>query len=178
VDVVCLFELLTGDVGQLSLGDERLRLGADEFLLKSDKLGGLWLLVLQFLDLVLNLWEMLLVRPRVCLRNWASPHLLLVSATGLHRALGVTNLLQHTPAVFESLCEQVFLLGDLRQQYPELVTDVAEGFIVGALAPLAQLAGDVGALLGRILVCADSMVLGLDELVKTLRKLGLLSAAQ
>jgi len=55
VEIVCLFELLAGDVGQLSLGDERLGFGADEFLLESDELRGLWLLVLQLLDFVLDL---------------------------------------------------------------------------------------------------------------------------
>jgi hypothetical protein len=55
VDVVSLLELLASDVGQLSLGDERLGFGADELLLESDELGGLGLLVLQLLDLVLDL---------------------------------------------------------------------------------------------------------------------------
>lgn len=55
MDVVCLLELLAGDVGQLSLGDERLGFGADELLLEGDELGGLGLFVLQFLDLILDL---------------------------------------------------------------------------------------------------------------------------
>lgn len=112
------------------------------------------------------------------LRHDDCPHLLLVGAAGLHRALRVTDLLQHTSAVFESLGEQIFLLSNLRQQYSELVADVAECLIVGALAPLAQLSGDVGALFGSILVCTDRMVLGLDELVEALGELGLLGAAQ
>jgi hypothetical protein len=36
----------------------------------------------------------------------------------------------------------------------------------------------VGTLLRSVLVCADRMVLGLDELVQALGELGLLSAAQ
>jgi hypothetical protein len=55
VDVVGFFEFLAGDVGELSLGDERLGFGADELLLKGDELGGLGLFVLQFLDLILDL---------------------------------------------------------------------------------------------------------------------------
>jgi hypothetical protein len=106
------------------------------------------------------------------------PRLLLVGAAGLHRALRVTDLFQNTSAVFESLCEQVLLLSNLRQQYSQLVADIAQSLVIGALAPLAQLSGDVGALLGSILVCADRMVLGLDELVQALGELGLLSAAQ
>ena len=121
---------------------------------------------------------MLLVVLRVCLQYDDCPHLLLVGAAGLHRTLRVTDLLQHTSAVFKSLGEQVLLFSNLSQQYSQLVADVAECLIVGALAPLAQLSGDVGALLGSILVCADRMVLGLDELVQALGELGLLSAAQ
>jgi hypothetical protein len=121
---------------------------------------------------------MLLVVLRVCLQYDDCPHLLLVGAAGLHRTLRVADLLQHTSAVFKSLGEQVLLFSNLSQQYSQLVADVAECLIVGALAPLAQLSGDVGALLGSILVCADRMVLGLDELVQALGELGLLSAAQ
>ena len=45
-------ELLTGNVGQLSLSDKGLGLGADELLLKYDDLGRVGLLVLQLRDLV------------------------------------------------------------------------------------------------------------------------------
>jgi hypothetical protein len=55
VKVVCLLELLAGDVGKLSLSDERLRLCADKLLLKSDNFDRAGLLVLQLLDLVGNL---------------------------------------------------------------------------------------------------------------------------
>jgi len=55
VKVVSLLELLAGDVGKLSLGDERLSLCADELLLESDNLDRAGLLVLQLLDLIGNL---------------------------------------------------------------------------------------------------------------------------
>lgn len=55
VDVVCLLELLAGDVGQLSLGDKRLGLCTDKLLLEGDDLGRAGLLVLELLDLVLDL---------------------------------------------------------------------------------------------------------------------------
>lgn len=55
VNVVGFLELLAGDVGQLSFGDERLCFCADELLLEGDDLGGTWLLVFQLLDLVLDL---------------------------------------------------------------------------------------------------------------------------
>lgn len=44
--------LLAGDVGELCLGDERLCLGANKFLLEDDNLGRVGLLVLQLSDLV------------------------------------------------------------------------------------------------------------------------------
>jgi len=75
------------------------------------------------------------------------------------------------------LCEQVFLLSDLREQHTKLVADIAQGLVVGALAPFAELAGNGSALLGSLLVGVDRMVLGLDELVELLGKFGLLVAA-
>lgn len=48
-------ELLTGDVRQLSLSDERLGLSTNKLLLKDNDLGGVGLLVLQLRDLVGNL---------------------------------------------------------------------------------------------------------------------------
>lgn len=55
VDVVSFFELLAGDVGELGLGNEGLRFGADELLLESYELGGFGLFVLELLDLILDL---------------------------------------------------------------------------------------------------------------------------
>lgn len=96
---------------------------------------------------------------------------------GLHRALRIANLLQHAAAVLQSLGEQVLLLSDLRQQHTELVADIAQGLVVGALAPLAELAGNGSALFRSLLVGIDRMVLRLDELVKFLGQLRLLVAA-
>jgi hypothetical protein len=45
-------ELLTSDVGQLSLSDQRLSLGADKLLLKNNNLGRVGFLVLQLSNLV------------------------------------------------------------------------------------------------------------------------------
>ncbi|KAH9822052.1 MFS transporter prlL [Teratosphaeria destructans] len=53
--VVCLLELLAGNVGELGFGDQGLSLGTNELLLKSDQFGRLGLLVLQLLNLILNL---------------------------------------------------------------------------------------------------------------------------
>lgn len=98
--------------------------------------------------------------------------------TRLHRTLRIPNLLQHPPTILQPLRIQVLLLRDLRQQHAQLITDVAHSLILGALAPLAQLARDRGGLLGGILVGADGVVLRLDEAVEPLGELGLLHAAE
>lgn len=97
---------------------------------------------------------------------------------GLHRALRVANLLQHTTAILQSLGKQILLLSNLRQQHTKLVADIAQSLVVGALAPLAQLSSNGSTLLGSLLIGVDRMVLRLDELVELLRQLGLLVAAQ
>lgn len=53
--VIGLLELLTGDVGELGFGDQRLGLCADKLLLESDNLDRAGLLVLQLLDFVRDL---------------------------------------------------------------------------------------------------------------------------
>lgn len=55
MEVVCLLELLTGNVGELGFGDERLSLCADKLLLESDNLDRTGLLVLQLLDFIRDL---------------------------------------------------------------------------------------------------------------------------
>lgn len=48
-------ELLTGDVGQLCLGNQRFGFGADKLLLKNDNARAVGLLVLELSDLIGNL---------------------------------------------------------------------------------------------------------------------------
>ena len=58
-------KLLTGDVGQLGLSNEGLRLSTHELLLQDNNLGRVWLLVLQLGDLIGNLllaWTLLVAR--------------------------------------------------------------------------------------------------------------------
>jgi hypothetical protein len=101
-----------------------------------------------------------------------------VRPAGLHRTLCVANLLQHTPTILKSLREQVLLLRNLSQQNAQLVADIAQGLVVGALAPLAQLASNGRAFFGCLFISVDRMVLGLDQLVEFLGQLGLLGATQ
>ena len=108
----------------------------------------------------------------------SSTYLDLVRPAGLDRALGVANLLQHASAVLEVLRKQVLLLRDFGQQHAQLVADVRQGVVLGALAPFAELAGDAVGLAAGGLVGADLVVLRLDQLVQLLGQLGLLDAAQ
>ena len=55
VDIKGLFELLSSNVRELCFGHQGLSFRAYELLLKGDEFGGLWLFVLEFLDLILNL---------------------------------------------------------------------------------------------------------------------------
>ena len=54
IELVCesSLQLLAGNVGKLSFGDQRFSLGADKLLLKNNNLGGVWLLVLQLSNLI------------------------------------------------------------------------------------------------------------------------------
>lgn len=57
IELICkgCLELLTGNVGQLSLGDQGLGLGTDKLLLENNNLGRIGLLVLQLGNLVRDL---------------------------------------------------------------------------------------------------------------------------
>jgi len=74
-------------------------------------------------------------------------------------------LLQYGPIVFQILCEQVFLLADLGQQYTNLVRDIGYGIVIGCLAPVGELRCNGQALAASSLVGGDCIVLGFDEFV-------------
>ena len=59
VQVIGFFELLTGDVGELSFSDKRLRFRPNEFLLQLDNLRVGWFFVLELLNFIRNLWSIL-----------------------------------------------------------------------------------------------------------------------
>lgn len=92
--------------------------------------------------------------------------------------LGITNLLQDNARLFQVLRKQILLLGDFGKEDTKLITDVADGIILSALTPFAKLVSDDLALFGGLLVCADGVVLRLDELVELLRQFGLTQAAK
>lgn len=148
----------THDIRQLSLGNQVLRLGPDELLLKDDKPGALGLLGLDLGDLI---------------RDLALP-----VAAGLDALLGVADLLHGPARVVEGVGVVVLLLADLAEDDADLVADVADGLVARLLAPLGQLARDADALLARGLVRADDVVGRLDQLVQLARQLRLDGAAQ
>lgn len=92
--------------------------------------------------------------------------------------LGIPDLLQNTPRVLQVLREQILLLRNLGEQDAQLVRDVADGLILGALAPLAQLGRDALALAAGLLVGAYGMVFRLDQGAQLLGQLGLVEAAE
>ena len=96
----------------------------------------------------------------------------------LHAALRVSYLLQHASRFLHILRKQILLVRNLRQQHRQLVAYLANGIVVGALAPFAELGGDTLRFTPCGLESPDSMVFGLDQLVKTLGELWLLQAAQ
>jgi len=171
VYVVGLLELLARNVGQLRFGDERLCLGAHKLLLELWELGGGRLLVLELLDLVGNL-ERLALSCRGGTHVKAT-YLGLLIATWLDGALSVTDLFEYSSALLQVGGETVFLFSDLGKQDTELVGNVGDGVVTSFLTPVAQLRGNVCLLFGRGLVCANAVVLGLDQGVQLLGEVGL-----
>ena len=99
-------------------------------------------------------------------------------AAGLDTAFGVSDLLQDSPVVFKVLRVEVFLLAKLRQQDTNLVGDIRNGVIVGALAPIRDLGCDGQALSASGFVGGDHMVFSLDDLEELLGELCLIQPAQ
>lgn len=113
-----------------------------------------------------------------CRVTHGTAYLGLVVARRLNGRLGVANLLEDSSAVFETLCKNILLLSNLGQQDTKLVRDLGDGIVASLLAPIAELRGDVGLLLCCGLVCADGVVLGLDQAVELLGELGLLDTTK
>jgi len=108
----------------------------------------------------------------------AMTHLGFVVAAGLYGALGVTDLLEYASALLQVGGEAVFLLGDLGKQDTELVGNVRDGIVASLLTPVAELRRNVCLLFRSSLVGANAVVLGLDQSVELLGKVGLVNAAK
>lgn len=143
----------TYNIGQLSLGDQILRLSSDKFLLQCNQLRALWLLDLQLCNLVRDLS--------------------FVVSAGLHALLGIPDGLQDGSAIIDVVCIQILLLAQLGKKNANLVGDIADGIIVCSLAPIGELSCDGETLLACGFVALDQTVLGLDQLVELLAELGL-----
>lgn len=118
----------------------------------------MWLLPLEFLDLICNLGPMV--------AGW------------LDRVLRVANLLQHDAIFLEILSEGILLLADLSHQDSHLVGDIGDGIVVSPFTPFGQLGRNGHALATGLLMGTNGSILVLDDLVQLLAQLGLLKAAQ
>lgn len=143
----------TNHIGELSLTDKALGLGAHKLLLQLDELGALGLLVLELGNLICELG--------------------LVVDAGLDAGLGITDGLEQQAVFFELLHVVGVLLANLGVQDTSLVADVGDGIVASCLSPFGNLAGDCDALFGGGLVRIDHVVLRLDDLEHPLARLGL-----
>lgn len=85
------------NIGQLRFRNQRLRFSTDELLFKLDNLSTLWLLVLQFGNLVGNL-----ARSQPCFAQEEQDlYLCFVVPAWLNRALCIPDLLQNTPVFLQ-----------------------------------------------------------------------------
>jgi len=96
----------------------------------------------------------------------------------LNGALGVANLLKYTSALLQVRSESLFLLGNLGKQDTKLVGNVRDGIITSLLTPVAKLRGNMCLLFGGSFIRANAVVLGLDQGVKLLGKIGLSMTAK
>jgi hypothetical protein len=127
-------ELLTGDVGELSLGDERLSLSTHEFLLKHNNPGRVGLLVLQLGDLV---GDLLLACIWVSTGGSEGCSKLTITA-GLNRSLNVADALNRHAVLVVAVDILVLQFTNLVDQDTELICDV-RNVVVTSLAPDGKL---------------------------------------
>ena len=99
-------EFLTGDVGELSFGDERFGFGTDELLLEDNDAGRVWFLVFQLGDLVGDF--------------------LFAVTTGLDRGFDVPDALDGDAVLVVAVDELIFELADFIDQNPEFVGDIRD----------------------------------------------------
>jgi hypothetical protein len=138
-------ELLTGNVGQLSLGNERLGLSAHKFLLKNNNLRRVGLLVLQLSNLVGDLllaWRLLACKSRIV------EYVLLTVTAGLDRRLDVTNALNSDTVLVVAVDILVLKLTDFVDQDTELVSNI-RNIVVARFSPDRELLLQHQLVLGR-----------------------------
>ena len=107
----CSLELLTRDVAQLRLSNERFGLGSDEFLLEYDNSWGVGVLVFQLGDLVCDL--------------------LLAVSRGLDGGFNVTNRLNSHAVLVVSVHELIFEFTNFVNEDAELVSYVGNIVVAG-----------------------------------------------
>ena len=134
-------DLLTSDVRELGLGDQRLCLGTDELLLKDNNLGRVGLLVLELGNLVGDLllaWILVLALAASGSGADLGGKRRLTVTAGLNRSLNVTDALHGDAVLIVAINVLVLKLTNLVEQDTELVGDVGD-ILVTALAPDGEL---------------------------------------
>ncbi len=134
-------DLLTSDVRELGLGDQRLCLGTDELLLKDNNLGRVGLLVLELGNLVGDLllaWILVLALAASGSGADLGGERRLTVTAGLNRSLNVTDALHGDAVLIVAINVLVLKLTNLVEQDTELVGDVGD-ILVTALAPDGEL---------------------------------------
>jgi hypothetical protein len=98
-------------------------------------------------------------------------NLLLVVSRRLYTPLRISDTLEHVPALLKVLRVDVFLLSDLTHQDTELIGNIADGIVIGLLAPFRELASNGTTLAASGLVSSNDVGLSLDQLVELLREI-------
>lgn len=138
VELVCVggLDLLTGDVGELRFGDERLGFGADEFLLEDNNLGRVGLFVFQLCDLVCDL--LLACEVSIHARGRGQFGAMLTISTRLYRGLNVPDALDSDAVLVVSVDVLVLEFTDFVKQHTKLVGDIGD-ILVASLTPYRKL---------------------------------------
>jgi hypothetical protein len=148
----------THNVSQLCLSHQVLSLSSNQLLLKRDQLRALWLLYLQFGNLIVYFG--------------------LAVSTRLDTLLRISDGFQDCSRIIQVVCVEILRLAQLTEQNPNFVGDVRDGIIIRSLAPIRELAGNRDALLACGLVVPDQVVLRFDELEEPFGEFGLDAATQ
>jgi hypothetical protein len=101
-----------------------------------------------------------------------------VVSARLYALLRIPDCLQDSSAIIEVVRIEVLLFAEFRQQYTNLVRDIANSIVGGSLAPIGKLGSD-----GKTFFCCgfvglDQVVLGFYQLVQLLAQFGLDGSAE
>ena len=115
-------ELLTGDIRELGFGDQRLGLGADEFLLEDYDLRAIWFLILELGDFVGNL--LFPCEPNISLNRLRELVDQRTISAGLHGCFNVPNALDGHTVLVVTVDKLVLKLAHFVDQNTKLIRNV------------------------------------------------------